>query len=258
MENKENAQKGYLFSKKGFYVTAVVGLCAVVAAAAALRITTNRVKDDLGGIVTESTSPILSRVENDLSGVPDERQLSSEAKAEESSAAKSTQTEPSFARESTEKATSPTVESSTAQAAKIENTSFSLPLEGKTIKSFSLQTPVYSNTMGDYRTHGGVDIAGNEGEQVLSVGNGKVTRILADSMWGYIIEIDHGDFTARYIGLSQDGAVGIGDTVKAGQSLGTLGDIPIEKEDGLHLHFEVIKGETQIEPFAALDLTVAQ
>ena len=74
-------------------------------------------------------------------------------------------------------------------------------------------------------------------------------------MWGYIVEIDHGDFTARYVGLDQGTAVGIGDNVQIGQKIGTLAEIPVEKEDGTHLHFEVIKDGKATDPFEALGIT---
>ena len=152
-----------------------------------------------------------------------------------------------------EKKTEPK-EPSTGAVAKISNSSYLAPLKGNVTKAYSPQVPIESKTMGDYRTHSGADFEGSEGEDVLSVGNGVVTRVLVDSMWGYVIEIDHGDFTARYIGLSQEDAVSINDEVKPGEKIGVLTSIPAEREDGIHLHFEVLKDGKEINPLAALGI----
>lgn len=249
MNNKNNSGNGYLFSKKGFYITAAVGIFAVIAAVVALRFTAGKVKRDLTGIIgSESTAPFSSEVQNDVSGVPDTRDFTTPSDADNEEIT----TQTTERKSTTEATTEPTT--SSAPAVKIENSSYRLPMESDEGKPFSPQTPIFSKTMGDYRTHNGVDFEGSEGAEVYSVGNGKVTRVLADTMWGYIVEIDHGDFTARYVGLGQDNAVGIGDSVSAGQKVGTLSSIPGESEDGIHLHFEVIKDGKNVDPIAALGL----
>lgn len=80
------------------------------------------------------------------------------------------------------------------------------------------------------------------------IGNGKVTKVVSDTKWGYVIEIDHGTFTARYCGLKQDGAVSIGETVSSGTIIGQLTNIPIESLDGIHLHFEAVKDGKNVDP----------
>ncbi len=242
---------GYLFSKKGFYITAVIGIFVVIAAVVALRMTSNKVKNDLTSFITESSIPFSGEVQKDVSDVPDTRNLTDFDNTTDDTT-KETEPEKKPTKEQTTAPETKEEPSSADAAAKIENASFSLPMESDTAKEFSPETPVFSKTMGDYRTHSGVDFEGAEGAEVYAVGNGKVTRVLADTMWGYIVEIDHGNFTARYIGLNQDGAVGIGQTVTAGQKIGTLALIPSESEDGFHLHFEVVKDGKCVEPFAAL------
>ena len=39
------------------------------------------------------------------------------------------------------------------------------------------------------------------------------------------------------------------------KKIGTLAEIPVEKEDGTHLHFEVIKDGEATDPFEALGIT---
>lgn len=240
-----NSEKSFFFSKKGFYITAVVGVLAIAAAMFALRISTNRLKKEITDLTFASS---FSEVENSAENIPDPREFS-----ETESETLPTEEESSTKEPETQKPTEKT-EPQTERAAKIENPSFILPMNTEIQKDFSTETPVFSKTMGDYRTHSGIDFAGTPGAEIFSIGNGVVTRVLADTMWGYIIEIDHGDLTARYIGLDQSSAVGIGDNVQAGQKIGTLAEIPVEKDDGTHLHFEVIKDGKAVEPFAALGI----
>lgn len=123
-----------------------------------------------------------------------------------------------------------------------------MPLSGEIIKGCSFDVPLYNSTMGDWRVHTGIDVAGEEGEEVTASTDGIVTKVYVDSKWGYVIEIDHGEFTGRYMGISQENAIGINDTVKSGETIGTLTTIPCESADGIHLHFEVVKEGKNINP----------
>lgn len=252
--NNENKNENKLRPKKSFYLTAAIGILAVAASIVSLRLATGKVQKDLTKFASEqSFSLSTGEVQNDVTGVPDTRDLTlpDEETANETTEKKTTES-------TTEKKTEKKAEKETSKvqnAAKIENPSYVLPLEAAVVKEYSPDTPIKSKTMGDFRTHNGADFEGNEGDEVVAVGNGVVTRVSVDSLWGYVIEIDHGDFTARYIGLSQENAVGINDEVKIGQKLGVLSSIPAEREDGAHLHFEVLKDGKYVEPVSALGLS---
>ena len=58
--------------------------------------------------------------------------------------------------------------------------SYVLPFEGDIIKGYSVDALVYSLTMKDYRTHEGVDLAGEEGDQVKCYSDSYVTAITDD------------------------------------------------------------------------------
>ncbi len=106
--------------------------------------------------------------------------------------------------------------------------------------------------MGDWRIHAAIDFLGEKGSDVVSVGDGRVTKVIADPSRGYCIEVDHGEFTARYCGIEQGTAVGIDDEVKKGDLIGKLGDIPCESAQESHLHFETITDGVSIDPIKAL------
>ena len=125
-------------------------------------------------------------------------------------------------------------------------------MAGEIIKDYSLDKPIYDETMGDWRTHGGIDFAAEKGSEVSSVGNGKVIKVTAETALGYCVEIDYGEFTAKYCGLEQGTTVQIDDTVSKGDVIGKIGEIPCEKNQQSHLHFETKLGGKSIDPLKAL------
>ena len=69
------------------------------------------------------------------------------------------------------------------------------------------------------------------------------------ALWGTVITVDHGNgFIAKYCGLRKDSTVKSGDEIKMGDKIGLLDEIPLEKDDGIHLHFELHKDGKAISP----------
>lgn len=132
---------------------------------------------------------------------------------------------------------------------------FVLPLGTDILKDYSPDTPSYNATMGDWRTHNGVDFKGVEGDQVKAVAYGNVTLIYEDTLYGTVIEIDHGNgVTAKYCGFNGDTVeVKQGSTVEAGDLLGYLGVVPSEKTDLSHLHFEIIYKGKNVDPLELMN-----
>ncbi len=125
---------------------------------------------------------------------------------------------------------------------------FVMPLTGEIIKSFSTEKLQYSMTYGDYRIHAGIDIAGTLGCDINSAGDGTVISVTEDKALGKIVKINHGNgIIADYCGLAET-TVKSGDTVKANQKIGILGEIPCEAIEAVHLHFCVTKDDIVIDP----------
>lgn len=139
-----------------------------------------------------------------------------------------------------------------AESAESVQTDFILPHDGEIIRKYSPDVPLYCETMNDWRTHNGIDIAVKEGEEVLSVGNGKVSKVLANATYGYTIEVDYGTFTARYCGMKQGECVGIGQVLHKGDSIGTVDVVPCEASSPKHLHFEVMVEGLHSDPLKVL------
>lgn len=131
---------------------------------------------------------------------------------------------------------------------------FVLPMGTDIIKDFSNGEMVFSQTMGDWRVHNGVDFGGAAGNRVDAVADGEIIAVYEDSFLGTVIEIDHGNgMTVSYCGLKKGSTLVEGTFVKGGDKIGSLGSVPVESADGDHLHLEVkVDGKT-VDPLEALN-----
>ena len=91
--------------------------------------------------------------------------------------------------------------------------------------------------------HKGVDLAGKEGSEIISVAAGVVTW--ADKRYGYgnLVEINHGNgYVTRY-GHAKEILVKEGEMIKKGQKIALMGNTG--RSTGPHVHFEVwVDGRT--------------
>lgn len=127
---------------------------------------------------------------------------------------------------------------------------------GNIMKGHSTEVPVFSQTLGDWRVHTGIDIAAELGSDVLAVAGGTVTAVKSDHFFGKTVEVTHdGGIVSVYSNLSNDGvAVKVGDTVKAGDKLGVVGDTSLtELADESHLHFEIMVSGVSVNPLDYID-----
>lgn len=99
---------------------------------------------------------------------------------------------------------------------------------------------------GKSEVHKGVDFAGKTGSDVVAVAGGIVTQASRNGGYGYMVEIDHGNgYVTRY-GHNQMLLVKAGEAIKRGQVIAKLGSTG--RSTGPHVHFEVVKDGTQIDP----------
>ena len=128
---------------------------------------------------------------------------------------------------------------------------FVSPLVGTVAKYHSADTPVFSDTLDEWRIHKGVDIAAAEGAEVFSAAEGVITKVYSDPLLGRSVEITHqGGIVSVYSNLAADSiAVKEGDSVASGALIGRLGDSAItELADEAHLHFEMKVNGTCVNP----------
>lgn len=97
--------------------------------------------------------------------------------------------------------------------------------------------------------HQGLDFAAPKGTPVFATGSGKVIDIGKSSLqvgYGNYIEIDHGNgVVTRYAHL-QDVAAKIGQYVRHGDAIGTIG--MSGGASAPHLHYEIMRDDKQVNP----------
>ena len=130
--------------------------------------------------------------------------------------------------------------------------SFSYPVDGTVVQKFSIDDLIYSKTMKDWRAHAGVDFAAELGTEVKAIADGTVKNAYHDDLFGNVVYIEHGETGGCYCGL-ETMDVKAGDTVKAGQKIGTVGTTPCESADDPHLHFAVKKSGKWIDPLTIFE-----
>lgn len=99
--------------------------------------------------------------------------------------------------------------------------------------------------------HAGLDMAGPMGTPIFATGNGKVVRAGPAGGYGNLVEIEHADgLHTRYAHMLSI-AVNVGDEVTAATVVGALGSTGAST--GPHLHYEVRRGETAVDPMPFLE-----
>lgn len=101
--------------------------------------------------------------------------------------------------------------------------------------------------------HQGIDIAGTEGSDVISVGAGVVMWSEQRYGYGMMVEINHGNgFVTRY-GHNKENLVEVGDTVQKGQRIAIMGNTG--RSTGPHVHYEVRRNGQAVDPMKFLQVS---
>lgn len=241
------AKKCRELSHKGGFVATVVCLTLVVAVVLSVSIATNRAKQKYAGEVNESTT--ASRVENNETerapvinpGDKEENKEDDKTNGKEDQTVGGTVDVPVH-KDETE----------TPVGGEPEEFKLSLPVTGVIAKGHDATIQVWSETLGAYKVHLGLDIATEEGTPVLAAADGKVAKVWDDALMGRCVAIDHGDdiFTF-YKNLDPILSAGIaeGKELKCGEQIGKVGESAIsELADEPHLHIEMTVNGLAVDP----------
>lgn len=99
--------------------------------------------------------------------------------------------------------------------------------------------------------HTGIDIPAPKGTKVVAANSGKILVKTYSSGYGNYIVIDHGGGQATlYAHLSGFANFKVGDAVSVGEVIGYVGSTGLST--GNHLHFEIQKGGTHVNPVPLL------
>ncbi len=130
-------------------------------------------------------------------------------------------------------------------------TVFISPVSGDVVKVHSLDTPVFSDTLGEWRVHTGIDILTPEGAEVFCAAPGTVSKVFDDVRLGRTVEVTHANGVVTcYSNLAKDGTTpAVGQELASGDKIGTVGDTSLsELAEEAHLHFEIKVGGASVNP----------
>ena len=128
--------------------------------------------------------------------------------------------------------------------------SYVWPVIGEVDADYSMDALLYNETMGDWRTHDGIDIAAAVGEYVRAACAGTVVEVYEDVLYGTTVVMDHGDgLMSYYANLMAEPVVNVGDELLAGDILGGVGETALcETAQTPHLHFAMSLDDKSIDP----------
>ena len=122
------------------------------------------------------------------------------------------------------------------------------PVSGRVLNGYSGDELVYNKTLGDWRTHNGIDYACAKDAAVQSPTAGTVVLAGSDGSWGPTVAIkDSAGRVWRLCGVASP-AVKEGETVSAGQTLGKVGSVSCECAEESHIHLEVKQDDSYLDP----------
>ncbi len=260
MKKYKNTQKKKAYERAGFYVALSVCLMAVGMAAwsAYSALSDNAVDSDSSYFSSLSSATVA--VGQDMTGVT-ESETAAETQQTETQIPTQEQTQPqektrSFSLSETMPEESDSAEQkalTTMQAVMKVDDSLVYPVKSRKVTKEYSEDSVYNSTMKDYRAHTGCDFAAEEGENVYAMSGGTVKDISVSELYGAIVEVDCGDYTVYYCGLSNDFSVENGYELKAGDTIGKVGKIPSEISEGSHIHIEIRVGDKLIDPLSVIE-----
>ena len=220
---------------KGLYITLGASLIALAGAGTAAY---NKAIDDISNSVVVQEPRSIRQADNKTDSVPkDTDSAEGSSKADNSSK----KAEESSSKPDLDVKTQPNV----------------MPVNGEILAAFSNSQLVKDPTLGVWKTHDGVDIKADTGTPVKAMNKGVVLEVKEDPLWGNCIIIDHGSgVMGHYYSLSKKMNVSEGDTVDAGDVIGSVGDTAQCEASMLsHLHFGLKRNGEWIDPLEFIGIS---
>lgn len=231
-----NSKFARFVNGKGFYIALAICLVAIGTAAY---------------IAVNNSASIVNNIKSDSSASSQGSASSSIPNWDSSSSAQTNNTVSGVADNRVSSSSSQASSSSTSSTAKLV---YTMPVSGSILTAFSGDKPVFDKTMNDWRTHDGVDIAAAEGTPVKVCAAGTVSEVKIDDEMGQEVVIDHGNgLKSIYANLTNQVTVKKGQSVDAGDTIGCVGETAqSEIAVAPHLHFEMTKNGTDIDPLSQI------
>jgi murein DD-endopeptidase MepM/ murein hydrolase activator NlpD len=258
MENKDNnKKKGNIFKNETFYLSLFVCLC-IAATIAAVTTSKNFTASNKKAEVQESQIAELQEQKiEDRTGDASEDEFYNNAlqvKEDDSVVVVEDEDEEASAQSNFNEETA----IASAPVANTISKTFVNPIEGKLVRAYS-EAPVFWNTTDSSRPNFGIDIVASMGEKVVAAIDGVVKEVSISTEDGTKVVVYHAQLGLRtvYANLGTDVSVKVGDNVKQGDKIGVIGATTIrsayEEYGNEFLHFEVLKGESDLSQYASVD-----
>lgn len=155
------------------------------------------------------------------------------------------------------KKSTPTQNVSPSDSVPVATVTFVVPMKNATIsKDYSASELQFNNTLKQWEIHKAVDFIATDDTNVYSISNGTVSNIYTNYLEGTVVEISHSNgLVSIYKSLNTDVSVAVGDSVSAGQIIGSVSEtMAQELASGAHLHLEMLLNGTKVNPNDYLDL----
>lgn len=255
--SKLNFSKGKFnrfLSSKGFY--AAIALC-LVGAGAATWLAVERTLTRTGPSPTAqpesqvfSDYPLAEEAEAKEEGVAITPPEAGAAEAPAAQTARPSSSASELQQEAPESPSEPVIASDPSQGSEsLPALAYTLPISGNIINPYSNGELVKNLTLGDWRTHDGIDIAVERGVDVLAAADGVILEVKNDPLWGTVITIDHPDgLQSIYSGLNSVVPIKEGERVIGKQAIGKVDAVPCEISDESHMHFAMKRDGAWIDP----------
>ena len=127
--------------------------------------------------------------------------------------------------------------------------------DGQVSAVFSIDVPVYSQTLGDWRIHDGIDVSAPLGTEVVAVNDGIVESIDCHDLYGVTVVLKHTDGKkTTYSNLEDSIELEEGQVIEQGNVVGKIGQTAVfEIAEGPHLHFEMSQNGEKIDPTQVIE-----
>ncbi len=238
------------YKEKGFYISLVCGIVALVAFAAICYSLIGGTGDgsEENPIVAEESPEPVQTVEPETKETSSQGTAKDKTKETEKKTAKATET-PSPTEKTVETAVQPVKNELHFD----QESGLLWPVEGDILMEYSSDKVVYFKTLAQYRTNPALLISAEEGAQVKASADGKVTDISTSEETGRTVTVDIGDDFSVSYGQLKDVTVQKGDSVSEGQVIGKVAaPTNYYSLEGTNLYYQVKEKEETVNPMLLL------
>lgn len=231
------------YKEKGFYISLLCGLVALVAFGAICYSMIGPSKEGEGDTKVAAESPKPTPTAVPQTQETDSDDLTSEVK--ESETPKATK-KPKRTKETATKPIQNTLHFN-------QEAGLLWPVEGKILMEYSADKVVYFKTLAQYRTNPALLISAKEGTPVQASANGIVKDIYTSEETGRTITMDIGDHFTVVYGQLKEISVQKGDSVMEGQVIGKLAKpTKYYSLEGTNLYYQIKENKNTVNPMVLL------